>query len=124
MGTLSGVAQGSQKITTDYLNLLITQLQNQNPLDPLDNQEMASQLAQLSQLEQIEGMNRTFSEVLASTQQGQAASLIGKEVSWFPEDATEAVRGRVEGVDLSEGNVKLQVGNSIIELSDIEEIRE
>ncbi len=40
----------SSKIQTDYMKLLVTQLQNQNPLEPLDNNEMASQLAQFSQL--------------------------------------------------------------------------
>ena len=35
--------------TMDYMTLLITELQNQNPLEPLDNQQMAQQLAQFSQ---------------------------------------------------------------------------
>ncbi|MFW6133412.1 MAG: flagellar hook assembly protein FlgD, partial [Planctomycetota bacterium] len=112
------------EITTNYLNLLITQLQNQNPMDPLDNNEMASQLAQLSQLEQIENMNRTFSDVLASTQQDQAAALIGKRVSFFPPEATEAVTGRVDGVDLSDGGVKLRTGASTVRVDEIVSIED
>ena len=56
----------SSQIQMDYLNLLITQLRNQDPSSPMDNSQMASQLAQLSQLQQIENMNSTFSKVLAA----------------------------------------------------------
>lgn len=38
---------------TDFLNMLLTQLQNQDPLSPMDNTEFASQLAQYSSLEQL-----------------------------------------------------------------------
>jgi len=47
MSQVSGYGQNSGEIRDTYLKLLITQLQNQNPLDPMDNSEMASQLAQL-----------------------------------------------------------------------------
>ena len=46
MGTTSAV---DQKL--DYLTLLVTELQNQNPLEPMEQKDMAAQLAQFSQLE-------------------------------------------------------------------------
>ena len=52
-------------IQADYLEVLIAQLQNQNPLEPMDNTEMASQLAQFSQLQQLESMNSNFAKVLS-----------------------------------------------------------
>ena len=78
-------AASASKIQMDYMRLLVTQLQNQNPLEPMDNQEMASQLAQFSQLEQLESMNSSFAEVLDTTQRNYATSLIGKEVSFLAE---------------------------------------
>ena len=57
MSPISELSSAS-KIQMDYMNLLITQLQNQNPLEPLDNNQMATQLAQLSQLQQLESMNK------------------------------------------------------------------
>ncbi len=46
--------------TTDFLKLLMTQLENQNPLDPSDPTEFTSQLATYSQLEQQISMNDTL----------------------------------------------------------------
>ncbi|MHC4241200.1 MAG: flagellar hook assembly protein FlgD, partial [Planctomycetota bacterium] len=76
----------ASNIRMDYMKVLITQLQNQNPLEPLDNNEMASQLAQFSQLQQLESMNSNFAKVLAITNHSYANSLIGKDVTVFAQD--------------------------------------
>jgi len=65
---------------------LITQLQNQNPLEPMDNNEMASQLAQFSQLSQLESMNSSFANVLTTTNRNYANSLLGKKVTFNMEN--------------------------------------
>jgi flagellar basal-body rod modification protein FlgD len=72
----------------DYMKLLVTELQNQNPLEPLDNQEMAAQLAQFSQLQQLESMSLSFAEVLDVTNRTYANSLIGREVTFLTETET------------------------------------
>lgn len=76
----------SQKI--DFMNLLVTQLQNQNPLEPMDNQDMSAQLAQFSQLEQLERLNQSFNEVLENSQRSFANDMIGKQVSFVDMDGT------------------------------------
>ena len=81
----SGVTSASN-LQMDYMKLLITQLQNQNPLEPLSNNEMASQLAQFSSLQQLESMNSSFAEVLAITNRSYANSLLGKTVTFYAED--------------------------------------
>jgi len=123
MSQIGGV-QSAASIKGDYLKLLVTQLSNQNPLDPMDNQDMAAQLAQLSQLEQIEGIRQSFDQVLADQQRVEAASLIGKQVTFYAEGVAEPISGEVESVDLSAGGVKLRVGEWVVSLEAIQEIRE
>ena len=108
----------------DYMNLLITQLQNQNPMAPMDNNQMASQLAQLSQLEQLETMNGTltgqsdkFDQLLQAEQAGQAAALIGKEVSFFPEGSMNPAGGIVDHVRVVDGEASL-VLTQVVQLVD------
>jgi len=85
MASVSEITSASN-IQMDYMNLLITQLQNQNPLEPLDNNEMASQLAQFSQLQQLESMNASFADVLTATQRNYANSLLDKTVTFYSQD--------------------------------------
>ena len=68
----------------DFLNLLITQLQNQDPLNPTDSTEFTSQLAQFSSLEQLGNVNDNLQELKnfqASINNSQAVSLIGKTIT-------------------------------------------
>ena len=83
----------SSKIQTDYMKLLVTQLQNQNPLEPLNNNEMASQLAQFSQLEQLESMNSSFAKVLETAEHNYATSLLGKNITFY---STDEITGTLE----------------------------
>ena len=119
----SSVINSASNIQMDYMKLLITQLQNQNPLEPLDNNEMASQLAQFSQLQQLESMNTSFASVLATTERTYANSLIGKEVSFatVTEMGTQEIAsGTVEEVyNNVEGDILLAVGDHRIVLEDI-----
>ena len=84
LGAPGGSALGKE----EFLQLLVAQLSNQDPLNPLEGQEFAAQLAQFSSVEallNIEsalGENASLSALIAqSTNSGVAAGLIGKTVS-------------------------------------------
>ena len=93
----SSATSSVSSVQMDYMKLLVTELQNQNPLEPMDNNEMASQLAQFSQLQQLESMNSNFARILAMTERTYADSLIGKEISFItqttyvPHDVTRGI---------------------------------
>ncbi|NVM86808.1 flagellar basal-body rod modification protein FlgD [Variovorax sp. SG517] len=66
-----------------FLKLLVTQLNNQDPLNPMQNAELTSQLAQMSTVSGIEKLNSTLSGLVSQTgsnQLLQATSLIGYNV--------------------------------------------
>lgn len=74
----------------EFLELLVAQLNNQNPLDPQDNGEFISQLAQFSSLEGIENLNSSMGDILSSvhsSQALQAASLVGRNVIFAGDQA-------------------------------------
>ncbi|MDB5844790.1 MAG: flgD [Polaromonas sp.] len=80
----SAVSAGSGSDSEQrFLKLLVTQLNNQDPLNPLDNAQLTSQLAQMSTVSGIEKLNSAFAAMLAqsgASQVLQSASLIGRTV--------------------------------------------
>ncbi len=109
----TGLASAStQKM--DFMKLLITQMQNQNPLEPMSNEAMAAQLAQFSQLELTEEMNGSISSMnstmdkLNSSFQGSllmaeydyARNLLGKEVVFYDAENQQDITGKVEQVNI------------------------
>ncbi len=85
----TGATTSSDTLGKDeFLKLLISQLQNQDPLEPMKDQEYVAQLAQFSSLEQLQIMNTTltqnaqYSALLSQTiNNTMATSLIGKEIT-------------------------------------------
>lgn len=67
----------------DFLNLLVTQLKHQDPLNPMQSQEFSAQLAQFSSLEQLFGINKTLMDIeksLAANGNDNILDYIGKMV--------------------------------------------
>jgi len=131
MAQISGVSNASD-LQTQFLTLLVTQLQNQNPLEPMDNSDMTSQLAQISSLQQLEKMNgylgavagedSPFAAALTAAEGRYATSLIGKEVTVQADDGT-ALAGTVTGVAQTDGDFVLQIGDRQVPLDAVREIR-
>lgn len=101
-----------------FLQLLVTQMKYQDPLNPTDNSQMVSQLAQFSALEQMQN-------VVAAVTGSQALSLVGKNViievgkSTGSENTTK-VGGYVEYVQIVEGKPKLSINGSLYDFDDLD----
>lgn len=81
--TTAATGRKSDVNKEDFLKLLISQLQNQDPLKPQDNQEFAQQLATFNSLEQLIGVNQKLSSLadkLLQSNQFNATNLLGKQV--------------------------------------------
>lgn len=105
-----------------FLKLMITQMNNQNPLDPQSNSEFVAQLAQFSSVEGLERLNHSIDSLVGSFQSSQAlqaSSLVGRQVSVATEVANltsgEEVRGTVN-VPYDTRSVTLNVYSSTGEL--------
>jgi flagellar basal-body rod modification protein FlgD len=69
----------------EFLRILMTQLEHQNPLKPMDDKEFIAQMATFSSLEQMVNMNETldkFTEAQSLASQFKHSELIGKNISW------------------------------------------
>lgn len=100
---------GSSLGKEDFLQLLVTQMQYQDPLDPADNTEYVAQLAQFSELEAMQNL-------VDNSNHNSAFSLVGKEV--YIEDTSESgytqkVQGTVEYVSIQNGDPYVSVDGQL-----------
>jgi flagellar basal-body rod modification protein FlgD len=78
----------------EFLRLLITQLQNQDPLNPMDSQEFAVQLAQFSQVEQLVTLNKKFDEFASGENSiSTMAQFLGRQVA-LKDEALQIAQGK------------------------------
>ncbi|WP_237044969.1 flagellar hook assembly protein FlgD [Aquipseudomonas alcaligenes] len=102
----------------EFLELLVAQLNNQNPLEPQENGEFIAQLAQFSQVEGIEKLNASMGSLLSgyqSSQALQASSLVGRKVIVPTEkavvDTSETFKGSLV-LPVTSSNVYVNVYDS------------
>jgi len=120
---------GLQDVNVDqFLNLLLAELQNQDPLNPMDNSEMAQQISQIREIAATDKLSNTLDTVLTSQSLTTASGLIGKEVEVLS-DKGEVVRGEVEKVtvkvdedDKSKREYIIHIGDQAFELSRVREV--
>lgn len=104
----------------DFLNLMMAQMTNQDPMSPMENTEFISQMAQFSSLQ-------AMSDLREVTMQGQAANLIGKNVVVADYDSKGQLvtdEGIVQKVVMYNGSVGLYVNDKEYGFSNIMEIKE
>lgn len=108
--TATTAGQTTQNTTTkstselgkdDFLKLLMTQLQNQDPLKPMDDSQFIAQMAQFTSLEQMKNMNTSMLTT-------QATGMIGKTVKWSDQDGISQ-SGTVQQVQIVDGQPNLAI---------------
>ncbi|CAG2145614.1 flagellar hook assembly protein FlgD [Cupriavidus plantarum] len=80
---LAGGSASAADIQNNFLKMLVTQMNNQDPLNPMDNSQLTSQLAQISTVSSLQNVNSTLNALLSQTAASRAmdsANLIGRTV--------------------------------------------
>ena len=112
-------ATGMEGLGEDaFLQLLLAQLKNQDPLKPMDNTEFISQMAQLNSLNELMALNKTMSSMITAQMVTQGSALIGKTVS-ANLDTGESVSGVVEAMQINNDKVTLTVNGQQVPMEAI-----
>jgi flagellar basal-body rod modification protein FlgD len=94
-----------------FLKLMITELQQQDPLNPLDNKDMLNQIAQIRAVGASDQLTKTLNSVLLGQNITSATNLIGADISALTDDG-QAVTGIVNRVSIDKGVPKIHVENT------------
>jgi flagellar basal-body rod modification protein FlgD len=102
----SAVSNNLKLTASDFVKMMITQLQNQDPLNPTDSGQMMQQMSEIGQMQSTTQLQTTLSTLGSQTQIGAASSLLGKKVTGI--DATNnTVTGLVSSVQVNSSGVNL-----------------
>ena len=96
----------------DFLNLLVTQMTSQDPLNPESDTDFAAQLAQFSSLQSSQQMQGDLQNI-------QATGLIGQTVSATPSSGGSSISGVVSSVQIAAGNPSVMINGQSYSLSQI-----
>ena len=108
--------------TEDFINMMITQLKNQDPLEPAKNQELLAQMSQIGQLQSQSLLTDSLKSMVLQNNLGAAGNLIGKMVQG-KNARGEDVNGLVNSVRVEDGNVMLELDNGkTLQLEKVTEI--
>ena len=115
-GTSDGTtATGSTDDKQMFLELMVTQLRYQDPLNPTDSSEFLAQSAQFTALEKMQDVADQTALLASSQLAFGASSLVGRQVSWL-DDAGEVQSGTVEGATFLASGPVLTVGGEEVPL--------
>ncbi len=110
-----------------FLQLLVAQVRNQDPLEPVTQDQFIGQLAQFSTLEGIENLNGNFESMLQVSESAarlneltQGGQLIGRSVVYSTDSGT--AEGIVDAVQLRDSGLSVLIGEKSVPVNQIQSI--
>jgi flagellar basal-body rod modification protein FlgD len=126
-------ANGSSSSTSDpnaglnnidinqFLQMMITELQNQDPLNPMQNSEIMQELGEMQQISASNELTTTLNGIALGQSLSNATTLIGKQIDGL-DDSGNPVSGVVQKVSVLNNTPKLYVGSQIVSLNNVQDV--
>lgn len=110
----------------EFLKLLVTELQNQDPTNPMQDREFIAQMAQFSSLEQMLNVNKGIGKLVDSVSFQSSFNLLGKNVLIGDDGSENAqpITGTVESVNRKGENVYVGVNGQSYPLTSVIKVEE
>ena len=121
-GTKSNPNAGLDNVDINqFLQMMITELQNQDPLNPMQNSEIMQELGQMQQITASNKLTTTLDGVALGQSLSNATSLIGKQIDGI-DDSGNPASGVVQKVSVLNNAPKLYVGAQVVSLNNVQDV--
>jgi len=107
---IPGAPNKLQLKAEDFVKMMITQLQQQDPMEPAKNDQLLAQMSQIGQLQSSTQLQESLQGLVQQNQLGSAAGMIGKNVQGLDAD-NNAIGGLVTSVRVEGDQVNLELDN-------------
>jgi flagellar basal-body rod modification protein FlgD len=104
-----------------FIQLLVTELQNQDPTEPMNNSEILNQISQIKSIASNQKLSDTLSSMQLQQNLDSGGILLGRTISGLDSN-TDKVSGNVDSVSIENGEVVLHVGDKTVSLKNVSSI--
>ncbi len=108
---------------TDFIKMMVAELENQDPMNPMSNTEMLTQINQMRSITSSDKLSSTIEALSLGQSLSTASSLIGQTVTGV-DSLGKTVSGKVDKVKIENGEAVLYIGNSVVKVGNITAINE
>ncbi len=120
--TSSASTNSFQSLTSqDFLNMMVAELQNQDPTNPTDSSQILQEVSQIDAIQSNTQLTTTLQGVQLGQSIATASALIGMSVAGTDANGN-AVSGTVSSASINNGAAQLQIGSSSIPLSNVTQV--
>jgi flagellar basal-body rod modification protein FlgD len=122
--------QGLEDVNIDqFLELLLAEMQNQDPMNPMDNAQMIEQIGQIREISATSSLTDTLSMLASNQQLVTASGLIGREITGLSDAGdisgiVDRVTVEIDENDQNSRTVKVHVGERTIDIDNIRQINQ
>ena len=134
-GTSTGSSSSSKNVhdlkdldINQFLQLMVSELSNQDPLNPMDNTQLVQQIGELRSIAASDQLTNTLQSLQTQQSLTTASSLIGKQVTALTTD-NENISGKISSVsvevdpdDNTKRSYKVKIGDQTIDLQNVREV--
>lgn len=106
---------------TQFMQLLLAQMQNQDPLEPMKDADFIAQLAQFESLNALTAMSKTLEQLAQNQNLAQGSALIGKTVNGIT-TAGSVITGVVTSVQSISGKITLEVDGERMDIGNVRSV--
>ena len=104
-----------------FLQILVTELQNQDPMQPMNNTELLQQVSQIRSIQSNDQLNSTLQSVSLGQNLITAGNMLNQNIAGLDDNGNK-ITGVVDRVTIDNGVATLHVGNDTVKLQNVSEI--
>ena len=109
--------------STDFIELLLSQLTNQNPLEPMDNSEMVTQLAQFEMVNKMDSLDESVNAMMLYQNMMSSVDMMGKEVTVIDPESGEEITGVVDSIKMQNGFPQVVINDTSYDVAYITDVK-
>jgi flagellar basal-body rod modification protein FlgD len=119
--SVAAAANQGQLSSQQFLQLMVAQLQYQDPSNPVDNSTLMNETATLNQIQTMQQLATSSTSQMQAEQQQTAASMVGKTIT-YTDSSGNLQGGLVSAATISGTTPTLTVGGQVVDLSAVQQV--